>query len=262
MLDRGDAQTGPDPSSNAQGALATPCTGELSEVGASCPASFDGTAEHLPACDYGEQQVTGCDDLVEFSWGGGSGSAECIYSVSSHALVGARQNGDYPGYCNDGGGSFGSGSLTWTAGRTPKGPCTSSFMFNRTCKAPDGGSGDAAPATDCAKLQEDWAEFVRTNSSCQVDADCSFVGGPDDFNQCATASIGSAGKDAIATSAIGPAYSMFLNEFYGSSCAAYRLTHKTVDQGPSKNLRCQDGVCTADLQFCNAEPPRSDAGVD
>jgi hypothetical protein len=70
------------------------CRGELADVGALCPATYDGTAA-LPDCPDGfrRQEAFRCGDLVALVWGGG-GQAECHYDMSSHQLVGAvRRDG-------------------------------------------------------------------------------------------------------------------------------------------------------------------------
>jgi hypothetical protein len=124
-------------------------------------------------------------------------------------------------------------------------------------------AGDSTNVTntgiDCAKLQAEWPTFVGAHRGCRSNEECIFVGGSDGLNQCLTASIGNAGRDAIALDAVAEATRRFLNDFYGSACADYRSTHKTADAGPSKNLRCENGACTADLQFCNSDP--REAGV-
>ena len=65
------------------------CRGELADVGARCPATYDGTAA-LPDCpdEFRQQRAYRCGDLVALVWGGG-GQAECHYDMSSHQLVGA-----------------------------------------------------------------------------------------------------------------------------------------------------------------------------
>src|SRR6266508_4292242 len=74
------------------------CRGELADVGASCPATYDGTAA-LPECPgtFRMQRAYRCGDLVALVRGGGS---ECYYAMSSHQLVGALSPAGLPSDCD------------------------------------------------------------------------------------------------------------------------------------------------------------------
>jgi hypothetical protein len=89
------------------------CRGELAEVGAGCPATFDGTEAALPACNpttEASQSVWSCQDLIQLVRSSGFDYRSCYYDASSHALVGAEGGTDVATYCG--------GSLTIEAGRT------------------------------------------------------------------------------------------------------------------------------------------------
>src|SRR5262245_57704872 len=69
--------------------------GELSTVGARCPAMYDGTEANLPACwtdgvpfPVHDRSVWQCQDLhlLQFWWG--LGELTCYYDTTSQALVG------------------------------------------------------------------------------------------------------------------------------------------------------------------------------
>lgn len=112
------------------------CTGSLADVGASCPATFDGTPEQLPPCTGlpVNQSVHLCGDLIVLSMGGYAGIT-CYYEGTSLTLVGARLFSDTADFCGD--------SFSKTAGRTPA--CNEPPAFQRQCPyqtATDAGSYD------------------------------------------------------------------------------------------------------------------------
>lgn len=74
------------------------CRGELDDVGATCPATYDGTVDGLPDCPgtFRLQRAFRCGDLVALVRGGGF---ECYYDMSSHQLVGAMRESGY--FCGD-----------------------------------------------------------------------------------------------------------------------------------------------------------------
>lgn len=110
------------------------CTGSLSDVGAKCQASFDGTLADLPACTGIGQMVKACGDVIAIVQSGGFTAQTCYYDAATHLLVGALEVSDSPGFC--GGESFGRAD-----GQTPGPSCdTTAPFFLRTCPR-DGGAG-------------------------------------------------------------------------------------------------------------------------
>lgn len=81
------------------------CTGPLEEVGAGCPATFDGSEAALPSC-VGErafflyQSVWLCGDLIHLLGSNGTFAESCFYDSASHALVGAAVATDLNVHCD------------------------------------------------------------------------------------------------------------------------------------------------------------------
>jgi hypothetical protein len=91
------------------------CEGDLAEVGAGCPPTFDGTTESIPACPGDRilgQRAYACGDLIMLDFRMAVTDHECIYEASSHQLVGAVNLTDTAAYCDQ----TSNGLL---AGRTP-----------------------------------------------------------------------------------------------------------------------------------------------
>jgi hypothetical protein len=112
------------------------CQAPLSEVGALCPPSFDGTPEELPTCDdyTNTLAVRFCGDLIGLHFWYGYSSSACYYDGASHRLVGAWQRGDVPSYCDD-------TSFARSAGRTPPDSCyLTAPSTERRCPLDDAGS--------------------------------------------------------------------------------------------------------------------------
>jgi hypothetical protein len=110
------------------------CEGSLSEVGAGCPAMFDGTYGQLPACSaYARQYVFVCGQVISLVISGGYASGSCFYDSTSHKLVGAQLASDIPHYCGN--------SYTKSAGTIAGSSCdTSSVVIQRNCPGQDAGT--------------------------------------------------------------------------------------------------------------------------
>jgi hypothetical protein len=75
------------------------CEGNLDELAAWCPKTFDGTAAQLPHCmDGSNLDVRVCGDLIVLSRD--RGTQTCDYDAYSHQLVGAGIVTDYAMYCD------------------------------------------------------------------------------------------------------------------------------------------------------------------
>jgi hypothetical protein len=92
------------------------CEGNLAEVGAGCPATFDGSLGSFPTCssDRAIQSSWLCGDLVVLSYSGFAG-LNCYYDFSSHGLVGAYEWSDVHQFCGD--------AYSKLAGRRPPQSC-------------------------------------------------------------------------------------------------------------------------------------------
>lgn len=101
------------------------CTGALSEVGAHCPATFDGTEAQLPPCGSQLAGARMCADLIELA-GAGLAGLRCFYDPSTHELVGASWWSDIKEFCDN-------DSFTKSAGRTPNATCTTPYSVRRQC---------------------------------------------------------------------------------------------------------------------------------
>ena len=103
------------------------CRGSLREVGADCPATFDGTEAQLPACpSVFVMSARRCGDLIELELGNLSGT-QCAYDAKTHALVGAMIYTDINVYCDG-------DSYTKFAGRVPDMSCSNvPFTVTKTC---------------------------------------------------------------------------------------------------------------------------------
>src|SRR5262249_25760435 len=104
------------------------CRGSLKEVGAACPATFDGTEAQFPSCPAAiEISARQCGDLIELELFGGLGGTQCAYDARTHALVGAIIYTDVNEYCSG-------DSFTKMAGQVPDMSCTSMpFTLKKTC---------------------------------------------------------------------------------------------------------------------------------
>ena len=110
------------------------CEGSLSEIGAGCLATFDGTFEQLPACtEYMSQFVLACGEFTDLVLSGGYTGVSCFYDSTSHALVGAQWVSDIPEFCGN--------SYTKSAGRVAGRSCsTSTPVIERFCPGQDAGT--------------------------------------------------------------------------------------------------------------------------
>jgi len=124
----------------------------------------------------------------------------------------------------------------------------------------DSADADAAPEPKipCAKVIAAWKDFVEQHRSCATKEDCVLVGGADNWCTCGYA-IGQAGGDPISAGALSDA-EPFLESF--GICRSANFPFGCFnDHGPATNLRCELGLCTADMQFCGppeAAPPDAD----
>lgn len=92
------------------------CRGDLAEIGAWCPATFDGAPENVPACmAFGLQQVWTCGDVIALGLGRGVYLVDCYYGASSHVLVGAMAVNDTNTLCGN--------SFAQSAGDVPTEAC-------------------------------------------------------------------------------------------------------------------------------------------
>jgi hypothetical protein len=112
------------------------CVGDLAVVGVSCRATFDGTAQSLPACPTAAVGFR-CGGLLEVDpFGQDQGGIRCYYDPVSHRLVGAVEYTDVQVLCGD--------SFTKSAGRTPSVACLGTDgRVQRQCGGaapPDGGA--------------------------------------------------------------------------------------------------------------------------
>ena len=107
------------------------CEGNLAEVGAGCPPTFDGTTESIPACPGDRilgQRAYACGDLIMLDFRMAVTDHECIYEASSHQLVGAVNLTDTAAYCDQ----TSNGLL---AGRTPM-TCDLDPIAQKDCAPP------------------------------------------------------------------------------------------------------------------------------
>jgi len=107
----------------------------------------------------------------------------------------------------------------------------------------------------CNALQMDWRAFVPQNRDCTVVSECTVVGGAgacDCIMPGLGRPIGNASGDAIATAA-GAAARVYLDQWRDLGCNF--VAQCIFDAGPAKNLRCEQGKCTADYGGCNQPPP-------
>jgi hypothetical protein len=110
----------------APGCSGDRCEGNLAEVGATCPRSFDGTPASFPACEQETDtyQSRLCGDLIVLYRINTSGGG-CFYDASSHQLVGSQASSDIPSYCDG-------SSFAIYAGRVPD-SCTSEPIATKDC---------------------------------------------------------------------------------------------------------------------------------
>jgi hypothetical protein len=110
------------------------CTGSLSDLGARCATSFDGTVAGLPACSGLGQTVKLCGDVIALDQGGGFTAQTCYYDAATHLLVGALEVSDTPEFC-------GGESFARFDGQIPGPSCGGTApSFTRSCSR-DGSAG-------------------------------------------------------------------------------------------------------------------------
>ena len=103
------------------------CEGNLAEIAAGCPATFDGTLASFPACPaYRTTQSTWlCGGEIVLSSSGYTGMS-CYYDLNSHRLVGAYEWSDVPTFCGD--------AFSQSFGRVPSQSCSGTDgLIERTC---------------------------------------------------------------------------------------------------------------------------------
>jgi hypothetical protein len=117
--------------------------------------------------------------------------------------------------------------------------------------------GDNIPL--CDALQADWWAFVAQNRDCSGAGDCVVVAGAGScecspsWNPRLGHPIGAGSGDAISASAQGNAQT-YLTQWGDLDCNLLDR-YCIVDAGPAKNLRCDQGKCTADPGSCFLPPP-------
>jgi hypothetical protein len=107
----------------------------------------------------------------------------------------------------------------------------------------------------CNALQMDWRAFVLQNRDCTVASECTVVGGAgacDCIMPGLGRPIGNGSGDAIAVAARTAAL-VRLDQWHNLGC--HFVAGCIYDAGPAKNLRCEQGKCTADYGGCNQPPP-------
>ena len=114
--------------SGAAGCSSERCQGDLADVGAGCPPTFDGTAAQLPACPTFPLTYVArlCGDLISLEAMSISGGG-CYYDASSHELVGAAGGTDIRTFC-------GGTSYDIYAGRIA-GSCMSEPLATKDCRS-------------------------------------------------------------------------------------------------------------------------------
>lgn len=112
---------------------ARPCTGDLSELNASCEPTFDGSAAEAAAVDECTSYSDAPCDGMLWTVTGDLGGTVCAYDSSTHALIGVQRYNDVTSYCN-------STSFDETAGRIPSRAC-----LNQGHECTDSSVGGAAP---------------------------------------------------------------------------------------------------------------------
>jgi hypothetical protein len=138
---------------------ALPCMAPLEEVGADCPAAFDGTLSSAACPQYAEQHLYRCGDTFVLLQSGAYTGLWCVYDAASLALVGATQTTDTPAYCNN-------RSLSEVAGRAVDQSCV--FVkpeAERGCDA-----GIEAMPSDAGAMSEDSGDADATAADANVDA--------------------------------------------------------------------------------------------
>jgi hypothetical protein len=94
------------------------CTGPLSEVGASCPPTFDGNVDAV--CTITDpipfEWAFACGELNVLSASSAFSAIICSYDGRTHVLVGAEVRTDIESYCDK-------SSINKVAGRVPPGTC-------------------------------------------------------------------------------------------------------------------------------------------
>jgi hypothetical protein len=114
------------------------CTGSLSEVGAGCPATFDGALDVVTCIPYETLETYACGTTTVLVAGGGYTSGACVYDAATRALVGARVTTDTNEYC-------GGTSFRRSAGQLPDDACLKGApVSTRSCGPPDGGASEGA----------------------------------------------------------------------------------------------------------------------
>jgi hypothetical protein len=123
------------------GANSKPCTGAMSEVAQSCPATFSGDLESVTCVPRFMLGTFSCEGLTTLILSGGFTGVWCVYDSTTHALVGAQLRTDYNGYCDG-------ASFTETAGKVPSAACLAGQPDGgvRECPSPADGGMDVPDA--------------------------------------------------------------------------------------------------------------------
>lgn len=109
---------------------------------------------------------------------------------------------------------------------------------------------DSAPDTmaglACDQVVSAYSAFLATHRDCSSTSDCQVVGGAGTCN--CVAMLGNGSGDAISVTALSDAYA-YLERARACIQQGFRFP-APCDAAPAKNLRCENGKCTADQASC------------
>lgn len=223
-------------------------------------------------------QHRACQDVYDCTIIGGSGTCNCGYTlgdgsgtaIAKSGAPGAKPYQELFAACVE----AHLAGCVWDAApaknlRCENGMCTADSASCLTApKLPDAGpDGDAdadanadagKPPTlaECNALPGVWSSYVDQHRACESVADCTIVGGS---GTCGCGyTLGDGSGTAIAKSGASVAKSYL--ELY-AACAEAHVLGCVWDAAPAKNLRCENGLCTADSASCSA-PNEPDGAPD
>ena len=107
---------------------------------------------------------------------------------------------------------------------------------------------DGVAAIPCSQLNAAWSAYVASNRACSTVADCRVVGGAGTCN--CTPVLGNGSGVAISVSAQGN------NDYFSRLMVCTQQGYNVgsiCDAAPARNLRCENGLCTADEASCLAQ---------
>jgi hypothetical protein len=227
------------------------CVGDLANIGAGCPRTFDGSAANLPAClsagPAAQQTVWRCQDLIVFMDSDGHVASTCYYDATSHALVGAEKGSDAGSYC-------GQTSLTIEAGRTNSMCRENAPTLQRPCRPPDGGNDGSGPAPDASDAARDMASDQSAADAAPPDSGRldggSADGGPADASQADAGPFVCSGLVMCAANqlCVPPCCGPCIALADGGSCPASGRACSFGD-GRAGCMACSAAYCTATVPF-------------